>query len=78
MSTEKNNSVNVSVDTNRQEINVLSGICKSFHRSFKYDENIATSLSSPVKTGGKKKIIPGALHKNKQRSSSIDEPFFFH
>ena len=78
MSTEKNNSVNVSVDTNIQETNVLSGICKSFHRSFKYDENIATSLSSPVKMAGTKKITPVVSNKNNQLLPTTDDPFFFH
>ena len=78
MNTDKNKSVNVSVDTNIQENNVLSGLCKKFHRSFKYDENIATSLSSPVKMSKVKKIDADALNKNKVRSSSVDEPFFFH
>lgn len=78
MNTDKNKSANVSVDTNIQSNNVLSGVCQKFHRSFKYDENIATSLSSPVKMSKVKKIDTGALNKNKERSSSVDDPFFFH
>ena len=78
MNTDKNKSANVSVDTNTQANNVLSGMCQKFHRSFKYDENIATSLSSPVKMSKVKKIDTGALNKNKERSSSVDDPFFFH
>jgi hypothetical protein len=63
---------------NPQTNTVLSGLCEKFHRSFKYDENIVTSLSSPVKVSRVKKIDPAVLNKNTQRSSSVDDPFFFH
>ena len=69
---------NKPLDTNPQTNTVLSGLCEKFHRSFKYDENIVTSLSSPVKMSRVKKIDPAVLNKNKQRSSSVDDPFFFH
>ena len=77
MSTDKNKSVNVSVDTKIQSNDVLSGLCQTFHRSFKYDENIATSLSSPVKMAGTKKITPVVSNKNNQLLPTTDDPFFF-
>ena len=80
MSTDDSKSVTVPVKEIPQvkQITNKDRICDKFQLSFKYDENIATSLSSPVKMAGTKKITPVVSNKNNQLLPSTDDPFFFH